>query len=310
MVYETEHEFDDAIWKKINRRKREVLSFPPYDDADMQALLGSCYRKKRKLNPNKENNHHFQRPSIFCANNYKFAPFVRTALGITNPVRIEDLPSTLAKFESKEKIHPTEKDAEYLKKWGVEIASNLHDTEWADGDMLFKYPIPQYALSPNKDEWLKYEFEGFPTYRIKLVNLNSKVDRAVISFKWLLDVQSSDYGIHPALILAFYLCDINIIDKITLIIENQISLWLPSFPVSDNEIRLANSQIRELSKIPSTKKLGLSVRVIALHQFRKEHSKLSLEAIISRMEQNASKVAVQGSGIYACSIFTCVKKNP
>jgi len=289
MAYETEQELNTALWEKINRRKRTTISVPPYDDADVDAILGDKMRRKRQLNPNKENNHHFQHPSIFCANNYKFAPFVRTALGITNPISIEDLPSTLAKFESKEKIHPTEKDVEYLKKWGVEIGSNLHDTEWADGDLLFKYPMPQYTLSPQRDEWLKYGSEGFPTYRIKQVNLNSKVDRAVISFKWLLDMQSSDYGIHPALILAFYLSDMDIHDKITLIIENQISLWLPSFPVSDNEIRLANCQMRELSKIPSTKKLGLSIRVIALHQFRKEHSKLNWKQLFQEWNKTHPK---------------------
>ncbi len=116
-----------------------------------------------------------------------------------------------------------------------------------------------------------------PRYRIiKQMQLNARVQPNLIDFKWLMDTQSNEYGIHPALVLAFYLCDIDIRDDLTIILEDwHVSLYLPSYPMMDKEIRLAHSQIRELLTTPSTRNTGPSDRVRGLYALRNQHSQLS-----------------------------------
>lgn len=293
MRYENEHDFDKALWARIARRKQKSLSSPPYDDADVRVVLGGRNARKRKTTPNESmGKSRFPISSAFCVNNYQIAHIVREVLDIPNPIKVEDIPSILSKFEATQKEPISIEDMAKLKDIiGIDVNQNVLDATYARGDLVLPYPIARYTLSTNPSEWVRFnEPNAFPTYQIKQIQLNANEYPILIDFKWLLDQNSSEYGLNPALILAFYLCEEDIRDDITILLEDEhVTLALPSYTVTEKEIRLAYSQARELLKKPSTRRVGPSERVRKLYNFRKLNSRISWSEFLAKWNKKYPK---------------------
>jgi hypothetical protein len=283
----------DLFQITLNRAQRLSLH-EPFGQEDIREIFGGNGTRKRNSRPSgidAESSFpvisRFHFPSQLILDDYKMTSVVREILNIPSAIRVEDIPKTLSKFQASKKRSISEaRIRELYKLEGWEVPKDIHDIEMADGDLLFSYPTARYTLSPNHDEWLKF-FEGFPTYEIEQIKLNANEHADLITFKELVDGQSAEYGIHPALVLAFYLCDIDIRNDITILsMGRYFNLILPSFPVTDKEIRLAHSQIRNMSQMPPTHKTGPSDRVKQLIAFRQKHSGLSWDDFLKKWNKD------------------------
>jgi hypothetical protein len=186
--------------------------------------------------------------------NYPYVSYVRGLLGLTEAIPVGKIPEALSKFEAEPQVY-------------VDTAM-----------LVLYYPKAKYSLSDDREERFSTRFE---TYEIEHIALPA--DRSdLLTFKSIVDGVAAIYSVHPALVLAFFLSELNLREEITVLIENgHVALAIPTINATDREIRQAYSETRKVLGLEKSKARRVSDRVRRLSAFRSLHQQLTWRELLN-----------------------------